>query len=455
MEKTHLDPARFAETLLTFQGQPLRLFDFQKSFLRSIDWLHDRIAVQKGRAIGASFMCSIAIVFASFVHDDCRIAIVSKTKEQSGYIFEHVRRFYESSPLLAKYIDRPKTKIDELHLTNGSVVVHRTAGARGDNLRGFHCQGRGALFLDESSSIPSIAIENIYPAAVGCGIFHVSTPKQPSGEFFRVCTNDPDFRVIRLPSAISPRITEKDLRLWQRLYSPSRYRNEVLGEFAAGEDAVFDPDSIDRAIDDTLPIFDLDRGFTNFNLERNYVYSLDISRIGADRWALMIGQIDDLENSLRVVAYHSWAGSIHAGDGINAEITDNPETIIKGILGYAHCFYPLKIYADATSNEFFCHTLRHRHNLPVEEVVWSTVRKQRMIEHLATCLRADKIKIPADKEIIDQLQNYAYDLKRMEDDSDRKIYLAGDDDYVSALAMLAQAISWETDTESCEFLELI
>lgn len=450
-----IDPVRFAETLLVYQGKPLTLFKFQKEFLRSTDWLLDRLAIQKGRAIGASFMCSIAITFAAFVNDDARFAIISKTKEQSGYIFEHVLRFFYSSPILSEYIDKRKTKVDELHLTNGSIVVHRTAGHRGDNLRGFHCQNRGAIFFDESSSISSIAIENIYPAAVGCGIFHVSTPKQPSGEFYRVCTSDPDFKVIKLPSTISPRITDKDLRLWKRIYSPSRYRNEVLAEFAAGEDSVFDADSIDRAIDDSLPIFDPDRGFTNFDLDANYVYSLDISRIGADRWALTIGEINDDENSLRVVAYHSWVGSRHEDSCINAAITDNPETIIRDILGYAHLYYPLKLYTDSTSNEFFSHTLLHRHKLPVEEIVWSTTKKQRMIEHLASCFRADKIKIPRDEEIIEQLINYSYDLKRMEDDSDRKIYLAGDDDYVSSLAMLAQSISWETDTAFCEFLELV
>ena len=144
------DPAIFAEKLLAFQGNPIELFPFQRDLLRGVDWLHDRIAIQKGRAIGASFLCSIAITFTSFVHNDVRIAIISKTKEQAGFIFEHVRRFYEGSAILSKYIDRSKTKVDELHLTNGSIVVHRTAGHRGDNLRGFHCQGRGALFLDES-----------------------------------------------------------------------------------------------------------------------------------------------------------------------------------------------------------------------------------------------------------------------------------------------------------------
>ena len=448
------DPVFFAEKLLTFQGKPLSLFPFQKDLLRSIDWLKDRIAIQKGRAIGASFVCAVAITFSSFVNNDARFGIISKTKEQSGFIFEHVRRFYEGSPILSKYIDRHKTKIDELHLTNGSIVVHRTAGHRSDNLRGFHCQNKGGLLLDESSSIPSIAICNIYPAAVGCAIIHCSTPKQPSGEFWRAATQDDTFRTIKLPSSISPRIGPEDLDLWKRIFTPSKYRNEVLGEFAAGEDCVFDSESIDYAIDDNLPIFDPDRGFVNFNLETNYVYSLDIARIGCDRWALTIGEIDDLENSLRVVAYHSWVGSRHEDSGINATICDNPDKIISDILGYAHCFYPLKIYTDATSNEYFCHTLQHRHNLPVEQVVWSTSKKQRMVEHLASCLRAGKIKIPRDQDIIDELMDYSYDLKKMEDDSDRKIYLKGDDDFVSSLAMLAQAISWEVDTEFCEFMEL-
>lgn len=449
------DPVIFAESLLTFQGKALSLFDFQQDLLRSVDWLTDRICIQKGRAIGASFLCSIAITFTAFVHNDVRIAIVSKTKEQAGFIFEHVRRFYESSPILSKYIDRNKTKVDELYLTNGSIVVHRTAGHRGDNLRGFHCQGRGALFLDESASIPSVAIQNIYPAAVGCSIIHCSTPKQPSGEFHRCATEDPDFRVIKLPSTISPRITSKDLALWKRVYGPSRYRQEVLGEFAAGEDCVFDAESIERAIDDALPLFDPDRHFTNHDPEKNYVFSLDISKIGCDSWVLTIGDIDETSNSLTVVAYHVWAGSRHEGEGLNVTLTDNPNTIIDDILWYAKRYHPIKFYADATSNEFFCFTLANKYNLPVEEVIWSTTKKQRMMEHLASCLRADKVKIPNDDDFVTELLTYAYDTKRMEDNSDRKIYLSGEaDDKVSSLAMLAQAISWDEGTEWVEYLEV-
>lgn len=448
------DPVTFCESLLTYQGKPLRLYNFQKNLLHDVDFLNDRICVLKGRAIGASFLVAVACCFYLFCFNDIRLGVISKTERQSGWIFEHTCRFLKSSPILSRYIDRSRTKVDELWLTNGSMMVHRTAGVRGDTLRGFHVEGRGAVVFDESSSIPSKAIETIYPSAVGAGIVHVSTPKQPSGEFHRCATADPDFRTIKIPSTRSPRITERDLALWKRIYSPSRYRNEVLAEFSAGEDCVFDAESIDRAIDDSLPLFDPDKPFVNWDRERNYVYSLDISRIGADRWVLTIGDVDDHENSLRVVAYHSWAGSMHEDKGLNAEITDNPSDIISGLLQYARRFYPIKVYADATSNEFFCHTLRHRYNLPVEDVVWSTSRKQRLMEHLASCFRADKIKIPNDEELIDQLLNYSYDTKRMEDDSDRKIYLAGDDDMVSSLAMLAQSISWDEGSEWCKYLEV-
>lgn len=451
-----IDVVKFAETLLRYQNKPVKLYPFQKDFLRSVNILTDRCAVKKGRAIGMSWCTAIAIVYAALTNPECRIAICSRTKEQSGWIFSHCCRFFRGSEILRNDVDEHRSKTDELRLLNGSLIVHRSCGWRAENLRGFHCEGNGSLIFDESAAISSVAIENMYPAAAGgAGIIHVSTPKAPIGEFHRVCTSDPDFKVIHLPSTISPRITKRDLDLWKRIYSPSRYRNEVMGEFAQGEDMVFDSDSIDRAIDDNLPLFDPDRAFTNYDRDKNYVYSLDISRIGADRWALMIGEVNEDANSLIVRAYHSWAGSRHEDSSMNTVITDNPDTIIRDLLDYSHRFYPLKIYADATSNEYFCHTLSNKYNLPVEEIVWSTQKKQRMIEHLASCLRAGKVKIPRDADITEQLLNFAYDKKKMEDDSERRIYLAGDDDYVSSLAMLAQSISWETHDEFVEYISLI
>lgn len=450
------DPAHFIESLIRFQGEPVRLYDFQSEIARNIDIMHDRCCIQKARQIGGSLLVAWMIVHAAYTNNDATFIIVSRTREQATFIAQYVRESFENSPLLAELINKKKTTKHDLRLKNGSVILDRTVGDDASNLRGISCRNKGALIYDESAYCPSSATETLLHVCHNAGLIHVSTPRRPYGAFYDACKNS-DYRVYKIPATQSPRITAEALEKLRQELRPSQYRTDVLAEFAAGENAVFSAESIDKSIDDEIPLFiadefNFDNGFPWTPTTHGYYYSLDVARSSSlDPWVLTIGDYARDNNSLQVVAYCSWAGS--RSKHHNVVTTDDPRRITSDINEFRKRFPCLKFYVDATANEYYADDLHNTYLYPVEKVIWSQTRKQLLLEHLSTCLDAEKIAIPNDPTLVQQLIDFTYDTKRQPDDSMKRIYLAGNDDHVDSLAMLAQVVTTEPKYSNIDFVE--
>jgi hypothetical protein len=432
----------FIENLLTYHGRPIQLFGYQRHFAETTNLLTDYIACRKGRQTGLSFLAACLCVFYASVNPYCGILVISKTKDQSGIIFSYIQEFFNRS-ILRSLVDTKRSTTTEIILKNESKIICRSAGLQNaDTIRGFSVGmlGKvGLILTDETAFIPQRALETCSFASIGGhGQCHISTPHRPQGHFFNAC-NSKFYKQYHFPLTVSPRASASELAEKKATYSAQRYANEILGEFMAGSDNVFSPEDIDNAIDNNLPTWG--HKFLG-NSEKTYHYSLDVSRIGVDRWVLMIGELDK-NNSLSVVAYHSWAGTANEGDLEECEFTDNPDDIIADILSYHRDkgYHASKVYVDNTCNDYFCHTLLNKHLLPVEPIVWSASKKEKLISHLETCLKSGRVKIPHSDCLISELLNYQYDWKAMQDHEERRLYLSGIDDFVSSLAMLCQSIS--------------
>ncbi len=445
------DPVTFIETLLRFNGQPFRLYDYQKKIARESNWMEEliQLALVMSRQSGKSILVSALCVYYACRYPHAKILILSRTKEQSGLIAKYAREFLATSPILCDMIDNAKTRKSDLVLTNGSVIFDRTMGVDSLNIRGLTLSNYGILVIDEAAYASDSGIKNILPAAYGCSKILVSTPYRKRG-FFYDAVNSGEYTVHHVPASRCPRISREEIETMRRLYRPSEFQNEVLATFAQGADCVFDSEAVERAINHDTPLFDAetfafgDRFPFTSDPNKNYVYSLDVAKTGQDSWVLTIGDLDRKNNSMEVVAYHSWAGSIHQDDDLNVTITDDPNTIIRDIMSYMKRFSCRRFYCDTTSNDYFAHQLLNQYLVPVEKVVWSVQKKERMIEHLATSFRAEKIAIPNDTEMLSQILEFSYDLKRMEDQSEKKLYIKGTrDDMVASLCMLSTEIGAE------------
>jgi len=451
------DPVQFVESMIRFQGKPVQLYDFQKEIIGSVDVLHDRVAIVKSRQVGGSLLCAWMIAAAAYMNPHATFLVVSKTQEQSVFIYKYIRDAFEQSPLLAPMIDKRNSRKHDLVLKNKSVIHARTVGDDATNLRGWALSSNGCLCVDEASFVKSSAHETLLHITHGAGILMCSTPRRPYG-FFYSAVNSDEYKVFRIPATRSPRIKADDIERLKKELTASAYRNDLLCEFCAGDAAVFDSTAIDKAIDYDIPIFDAERfsfqddAFPWEPTTHGYFWSLDVARSSSlDPWVLYIGRYDRKNNTLHIVAYCAWAGS--RSKARNVITTDDPRSILRDLNEFRKRFPPIKVYVDSTSNEWWADCMHNDNLYNVEKVVWTQTRKQLLLEHLSTCLSAEKIAIP-NSELVQQLIDMSYDRKRMEDDTERLIYLGGSpDDHVDSLAMLGQVVTTGKKYEQISFVE--
>jgi len=435
-------PVEFIEGFLTHQGQSITLYDYQAQIANQTDLLSDAVTICKARQIGGSLIISLLAAYYLCCFPRTGIFIISKTVDQSGLIYVYIDKALRQSKVLRYLVDKANSTKDDLRLVNGSRVLFRSAGQlHADTLRGWSIGmigNRGAVLFDEAQAIPSRAIDVAdFASAGGHGVCLISTPGRPTGTFYDACRS-PHYKHFHIPAKVCPRFTEKELKRWRATKKPSVVRTEIDALFSPGEENVFEPEDIEAAIDASLPRWgEPMRG----DAKRNYHGSLDVSRIGNDRWVLTLGSIDK-DGVMSVEGYQSWAGTQNP-EYEDCVLTNNPDRIIADILGFhRHKGYHLvKLYVDVTSDPYFAHTLE-KNLLPVEGIQWSAVKKERLITHLESCFRARRLKIPDSQIINSELLNYCYDLERMKDHEQRKLFLGGgDDDHLSSLAMLAQSIT--------------
>ena len=390
-------------------------------------------------------------VFLAATNPFCGILVLSKTSDQSSLVFGYVREFFKNSSLRT-LIDEAEDRAGELRLLNESRIICRTCGLNNsDNLRGWSVGllGRvGFVLWDESAFLSQRAIQTSSFAAVGgFGQIHVSTPFRKAGGYYRIW-NSGKYKNFHFPAAsvnsdgslkiICPRLTKPYLEEKKATASIQEWTNDVLGEFCQGSDCVFDASDIELSIDPKLPLWP---GPFKGDPNRSYVYSLDTSKKGHDRWVLLIGHLE--KGTMIVDVQHAWIGTESELDHEGCDEQDDPDKIIRDICHYRDKlgFACQKFWIDSTNNDYFPHVLLTDYLFPIDEVNWSERIKERLVLHLQSVLKARRLKIPNHVRMRDELTEYAFDWEKMKDHSERKLFLAlpHGDDYVSSLAMLVQS----------------
>ncbi len=452
------------ESLLVWQGKPVRLLPWQKNVAREMASLREpkHFCIVKGRQVGGSFLCSCLIAVWAFIYSRLTSLVISKTQSQATYIAAYARALIQASPVISQYIDEKRTRKYDLWLTNDSHLMDRTLGVSGVNLRGISLSCNpdegiyGTLVVDEASYCEGV--ENVLPACINATQILCSTPrgKSKSNFFFNACESG-DWRVFHVPMVMNNRISPDKIARLRKQYGPAQQKQEIDACFANAEENVFDCASIERSIDSTLPLFDANTfsfapdKFPFRHLadpDKNYVFSFDpiFGSSEGDDSCLTIWEPLDGGHKLKIVAYCLWSGTGN-DDGRNAILTDSAEQILSDILEFGKWFTPVRVSIDDTTNPWYSLMLLNRHLWPVDAIKWTQQEKERLISHLDSCLRADRLILNRDPEILAQLCDFGYNLKKCEA-SERKIYLNQKDDAVASCAMAAKYISGEQNQET-------
>ena len=440
--------------LLTYKGKKFEPYSYQdKLFQYDFTRPQTRVCLQAARQVGKSIGAAIAIIFSAITSDFSDYYIISRTRDQASIIYSYIVDFIRENSWLTIFVDAVYSRVKRLVFKNGATITSKTVGVEARNVRGFHLTS-GAVVYDEAAYISSTSISAIQAMTHNAATLMVSSPRYKSGSFYDCCTNpELGYDVIKVAMMDCPHIPKFKIDEYKKSWSMGTYQNDVLGNFSQGENNVFDPADIENGIDDTLPLFFDGCTFTG-DPDKNYLWSMDVSMLGHDAWTLMIGDLDKNENVLSVVAYHNWHSKSQKELKWNSTYVDSEVAIIEQLLEYRKTFKPVKFYIDATSNPFVASHLLQKYLFPVEPVKWSLQKKEYLMENLNTCLRARKIRIPEDEELLDELYNYSYEPVERETDGEIvNRYRAGTDDKTSCLAMLCQSIPIDSHVQSLDYIE--
>lgn len=295
------DPAGFARDCVNWPpgGEPT---EYQVEVLSALAE-HRRVAARSPHGGGKTSVAALAVLWFAATRDAAGVpwkvlTTAGAWRQLERYLWPEIHRWERALRWdalgLRPWRDGRESFDLGLRLRHGEAF----AGAS-DNaalLEGLHADSV-LLVLDEAKSIPSATWDAVEGALSGTGeafALAISTPGDPSGRFYALCTQQPglsDWHPIHVTleqavsaGRISPTWAEQRALQWGA--SSSVYQNRVLGEFASSdEDSVIPLEWVEQAMDRWRFWKASGAGPTG-----PVVVGVDVARFGTDKTAICVRQ---------------------------------------------------------------------------------------------------------------------------------------------------------------------
>ncbi len=321
-------PLEFTERFIP----TLTLTDYQQTSINDLvnpDG-HGRASVKGPRGLGKTLIAAVTIFWFAITHEaarsDWKAVITSGSWFQiTAFLFPEIRKICRLADWDALQIPPWREEKELLrtgiNLTYGAAtssspdrpeLIEGAHAAAGTNLDGTQTTGSVLVVFDESKAIPEStfdAIEGVFSnidqqTTFGYALA-VSTPGPPSGKFYQIHRRAPGTevwvaRTVTLQQAIDAgRVTQAWADNLARLWGTdsAHYRNHVLGEFAAADEAAVIPTSwVEAAIGRWEQ-----RRADQWTPPDEYDIGLDVAREGKDKTIATIGRgPDHVERFIRI-----------------------------------------------------------------------------------------------------------------------------------------------------------
>jgi hypothetical protein len=205
----------------------------------------DRLLVLASRQVGKSLAAGALALREALLVPDSLTLLLSPTQRQSGELFrDKVLRLYGA-------LGRPVPTVQEsaltMQLANGSRVVS-LPGEEG-NIRGY--SGVALLVIDEAARVPDALYHAVRPmlAVSGGKLICLSSAYARQGFLYDSWANGGGtWKRVKITAAECRRISPAFLEEERQVMGERVYRREYECEFCSADDAVFDPDAIERAL---------------------------------------------------------------------------------------------------------------------------------------------------------------------------------------------------------------
>lgn len=382
------DPVAFIEECVWWNGRPIRLFDYQKRWLRDASTL--RIA-NKSTRIGFSFVNCLEAFWRCLFYPYSTILFVSINQERAKDLMDYIYLFADNNPRLFENIFLRRNE-QYCEFTTGSRIFslpNSPSGVRGiPEINGIW------VYWDEVANFRDGDDDTMYEAlqrnlALGGRLSMWSTPFGKRGLFYRICaplqlkhrgiikevSDDfefKDFSYHEIPATECPMFDRERIEMIRRNTDPVTFRQEYCCEFVARGEELFPLDLLESACKAQLH---------NSRQSNNpYYVGIDFAGEGADRTAIVVAERQEKRFVVRYMKQYQGKGA---------------EFILPIVAGLMRKFQPNRIFTDATGmGSPITRELQLEFGSRVEGIVFTNQIKDKLIMNVWALLNDGLLELP-------------------------------------------------------------
>ncbi|HET6644088.1 MAG TPA: terminase family protein [Fimbriimonadales bacterium] len=372
-----------------------------------------------GRRWGKTDAAAADAAVRAFGGKESRQIAIAPTLAQARIIFERIKWMLGAAGIIFAHVysPYPSLRIHEANDKNSRIihVVDARSGHEAKNLRG---DGADHILVDEAAFISeSLVTEVAMPmlAANNGRMTLISTPRGRNffHRFFAMGERaENEFWSRRSPTSENALVSPEFLELQRCLLTEAAFKTEYEAEFLDSSSAVFKRQAIDEAL--SAPIVPFGPVAVGIDWARYQDMTAVVAVRGRPSRAEVI--LVETFNGQR------WSNIVARAAALASEA--RPNVIVCDGTGVG----------DATTEQFQHEIL----GIPVDPFTFSRSSKTTIIERLVWMLERNALRLPADVELIRQLENF----EAHDDETGTKFGAAPGfhDDIVCALAMACQAL---------------
>ena len=343
-----------------------------------------------GRRWGKSEVAAVQALWYAVTRPGSRQGIVSVTLDQARLSFDVALQLCQQSPALNQLVaDVRQTPFPTLRLRTGSTVTVRTAAREGIYLRG-HKFDR--VIVDEADYLSEKIINEVVRmtlADTGGQLVLISTPRARRGlvyrELQRGLAGDPLVYAQQGPTWENPNVDHAYIRALRDRMTTAAWQREVEGVYVDDDAAVFRWEHIQAAYEGAnWPLPEPpDPG-------RRYVQGVDLAK--REDWTVHV-VLDVTETPYRLVAFERYQRTPYPAVAARIRALHEEYGCVRTVL-------------DATGvGEAVLDEVRD----VAEGFVFTARAKTDVLTALQLVLEKGHLRFPFVRELVDELQNYAWD----------------------------------------------
>jgi phage FluMu gp28-like protein len=445
LAKLKEDPALFAYYMFRNEkDEPFKAFPYQDLILND---KNRYVLLCCSRQLGKSVTAAIKAIHSCFFNRNYTVVVISKTRDQSIEFIRRIKILMRTCKIIDWNAVQPKAveAKSEINIRNAKRKGMRDTYSRiisvpaTDAARGYTANEvivDEIAFWENADYIFNEVVEPMTQFTKG-KIMMLSTPKNKIGVFW-TCYNSDSWSRYQFDWKVNPNNTEEEMEEKRKRLTKMQFDSEYNALFVSNQNSYFSAEDVRKSVNPTLV---MGRMFDRDNL----VVGVDFGKIH-DNAVIIIGKItnstdDPFDHVLQVT------------DLRVKPLGTDYASIVSELISINEQFKPVQFVLDATGvGEAPAEALSLR-GLPVQEIKFTLKSKIDVLSNLKLLLEQQRIKIPDDLELRNQLELYEYKYTS----SNNMVLSApegGHDDYVIALALMAFGLSKGTvGTVSMDFVQ--